>query len=193
MGVIRAFGPEGTPALVEGPIKRPEDLKTYRPPDPEASDVLGNIPEIVASYKGKRAITALACDAFFNPVFLRGMEQFLVDIIEYPARVHEVIKLTLHPAHPDRGCAGETAAASGRGCGTAHRPHPRGRLCGDRSPGADLSVRLGLHWFTDDMLVPKKGALGIVWVRTVLGHQPMLLISSGRGCGNHHFGPWRVQ
>ena len=58
-GVIRAFGPESTPAPVEGPIKRPEDLKTYTPPDPEAPDVLGNIPEIVARYKGQKAITAL--------------------------------------------------------------------------------------------------------------------------------------
>ena len=52
-GVIRAFGPESTPAPIEGPIKRPEDLKTYTPPDPEADDVLGGIPEVVARYKGE--------------------------------------------------------------------------------------------------------------------------------------------
>ena len=94
-GVIRAFGPESTPAPVEGPIKRPEDLKTYTPPDPEAPDVLGNIPEIVARYKGKKAITAIGRDAFFNPAFLRGMEQFLIDMIENPDLVHELIEITL--------------------------------------------------------------------------------------------------
>jgi len=94
-GVIRAFGPESTPAPVEGPIKRPEDLKTYTPPDPEADDVLGAIPEIVARYKGKKAITALCRDAFFNPAFLRGMSQFLMDMIENPDLVHELIELTL--------------------------------------------------------------------------------------------------
>ncbi len=94
-GVIRAFGPESTPAPVEGPIKRPEDLRTYTPPDPEAPDVLGNIPEIVAKYKGKKAITALGRDAFFNPAFLRGMAQFLIDMIENPDLVHELIELTL--------------------------------------------------------------------------------------------------
>jgi len=94
-GVIRAFGPESTPAPVEGPIKRPEDLKTYTPPDPEADDVLGAIPEIVARYKGKKIITALGRDAFFNPAFLRGMGQFLIDMIENPALVHELIELTL--------------------------------------------------------------------------------------------------
>ena len=94
-GVIRAFGPESTPAPVEGPIKRPEDLKTYTPPDPEAPDVLGAIPEIVARYKGKKAITALGRDAFFNPAFLRGMEQFLIDMIENPDLVHQLIEITL--------------------------------------------------------------------------------------------------
>jgi uroporphyrinogen decarboxylase len=94
-GVLRAFGPESTPAPVEGPIKRPEDLKNYAPPDPEASDVLGNIPEVVARYKGKKAISALCRDAFFNPAFLRGMEQFLVDMIENPDLVHELIEVTL--------------------------------------------------------------------------------------------------
>jgi uroporphyrinogen decarboxylase len=94
-GVIRAFGPESTPAPVEGPIKRPEDLKTYTPPDPEAPDVLGSLPEIITRYKGKKAVTALCRDAFFNPAFLRGMEQFLVDMIENPNMVHELIEVTL--------------------------------------------------------------------------------------------------
>jgi hypothetical protein len=88
--VIRAFGPESTPAPVEGPIKRPEDLKTYTLPDPEADDVPGTIPAIVARYKGKKAITALGRDAFFNPAFLRGISQFLMDMIENP----EVVKHT---------------------------------------------------------------------------------------------------
>jgi uroporphyrinogen decarboxylase len=94
-GVIRAFGPESTPAPVAGPIKEPEDLKCYTPPDPEAPDVLGTIPEIVKRYKGKKAITALGRDAFFNPAFLRGMDQFLIDMIERPDFVHELIECTL--------------------------------------------------------------------------------------------------
>ncbi len=94
-GVIRAFGPESTPAPIEGPIKQPEDLKTYKPPDPEADDVLGNIPQIVARYKGKKAITAICRDAFFNPAFLRGTTRFLMDMIDHPQLVHELVELTL--------------------------------------------------------------------------------------------------
>jgi len=93
-GVIRAFGPESTPAPVEGPIKRPEDLLSYTPPDPEADDVLGSIPEIVARYKGKKAITAICRDAFFNPAFLRGTTQYLMDMIDNPRLVHQLVEVT---------------------------------------------------------------------------------------------------
>jgi uroporphyrinogen decarboxylase len=94
-GVIRAFGPESTPAPIEGPIKRPEDLKTYQPPDPEADDVLAGLPEVVARYKGKKAITAICRDAFFNPAFLRGTSQYLMDMIDNPGLVHELVEVTL--------------------------------------------------------------------------------------------------
>jgi len=92
-GVIRAFGPESTPAPIEGPIKRPEDLKTYIPPDPHADDVLGTVPELVERYRGKKAITAICRDAFFNPAFLRGTTQFLMDMVDNPTLVHELIEV----------------------------------------------------------------------------------------------------
>lgn len=94
-GVIRAFGPESTPAPIEGPIKRPEDLKKYTPPDPTADDVLGQIPEIVQRYKGKKAITAICRDSFFNPAFLRGTSQYLMDMIENPKLVFDLIEVAL--------------------------------------------------------------------------------------------------
>jgi uroporphyrinogen decarboxylase len=94
-GVIRAFGPESTPAPIEGPIKSPADLKRYEPPDPEADDVLGHLPEIVARYKGKKAVTAICRDAFFNPAFLRGTSQFLMDMVDNPRLVHELIEVAL--------------------------------------------------------------------------------------------------
>ncbi|HID78656.1 MAG TPA: hypothetical protein EYP56_22020 [Planctomycetaceae bacterium] len=94
-GVVRAFGPESTPVPVEGPIKCPEDLKRYTPPDPNADDVLGNLPDIVARYKGQKAITAICRDAFFNPAFLRGTTQYLMDMVERPRLVHQLVEVTL--------------------------------------------------------------------------------------------------
>jgi uroporphyrinogen decarboxylase len=94
-GVIRAFGPESTPAPIEGPIKTPEDLKTYTPPDPNADDVLGSIPHLVERYRGKKAVTAICRDAFFNPAFLRGTTRFLMDMVDNPKLVHELIEVCL--------------------------------------------------------------------------------------------------
>jgi len=94
-GVIRAFGPESSPYPVEGPIKSPEDVKTYIPPDPEADDVLGHLPEVIERYKGKKAITAICRDSMFNPSHLRGVENYLMDMIDHPKMVHELVDITL--------------------------------------------------------------------------------------------------
>jgi uroporphyrinogen decarboxylase len=94
-GVIRAFGPESTPVPIEGPIKSPEDLKHYVPPDPQADDVLGHLPEVIARYQGKKAVTAICRDAFFNPAFLRGTSQYLMDMIDHPTLVHELVEMAL--------------------------------------------------------------------------------------------------
>jgi uroporphyrinogen decarboxylase len=94
-GVIRAFGPESTPVPIEGPIKTPDDLKKYTPPDPTAADVLGQIPEIVARYGGEKAVTAICRDSFFNPAFLRGTTQYLMDMIDNPSLVFELVEIAL--------------------------------------------------------------------------------------------------
>ncbi len=92
-GVVRGFGPECVPYPVEAAIKRPEDLKNYTPPDPESPDALGHLPEVVARYKGKKPITVICRDAFFDPSHVRGVEQFLMDMIVNPKLVHEVIEV----------------------------------------------------------------------------------------------------
>ncbi len=94
-GVLRAFGAESTPYPIEGPIKSPEDVKTYQPPDPEAPGILENLSEIVACYKGKKAICAISRDAFFNASYLRDQEKFLVDMYDHPKLVHELIDIAL--------------------------------------------------------------------------------------------------
>ncbi len=92
-GVIRAIGLESSPYPVEAPIKRPEDLKDYTPPDPYAPGALRDLEEVVARYKGRRAIFFIARDAYFNPAHLRGVEQFLMDIVLNPRFVHDLIEV----------------------------------------------------------------------------------------------------
>jgi len=92
-GVVRAIGLESSPYPVEAPIKRPEDLKDYTPPDPHAPGALRDLEEVVARYKGRRAIFFIARDAYFNPAHLRGVEQFLMDIVLNPRFVHDLIEV----------------------------------------------------------------------------------------------------
>lgn len=94
-GVIRAFGPESTPYPVEGPIKTPADLRRYQPPDPEAPGLLGDLPQIVARYRGEKAICVVSRDGFFNPSYLRNQETFLMDMIDHPQLVHDLIDLAV--------------------------------------------------------------------------------------------------
>ncbi|MBI3920615.1 MAG: hypothetical protein HY318_04270 [Armatimonadetes bacterium] len=92
-GVVRGFGPECVPYPVEAAIRRPEDLKSYTPPDPEDPDALGHLPEVVARYKGIKPVTVIGRDAFFDPSHVRGVEQFLMDMIDNPKFVHELIEV----------------------------------------------------------------------------------------------------
>jgi uroporphyrinogen decarboxylase len=78
---------------VQGPIQRPEDLRTYTPPDPDRPGVLGHLPEVVARYKGRKPIIFMARDAFFHPTFLRGMDNYLMDMVINPHLVHELVEV----------------------------------------------------------------------------------------------------
>lgn len=94
-GVIRAIGPESSPYPVEAPIKRPEDLRDYVPPDPEAPNALGELPEAIRQFKGKKAIIWVGRDSFFNAAHLRGVEEFLMDLHLNPGLVHRLVEITL--------------------------------------------------------------------------------------------------
>jgi uroporphyrinogen decarboxylase len=92
-GVLRGFTAESSPYPVEAPIKSPDDLKHYTPPDPNAPDALGHLAEVVARYKGKKAIFFMGRDAYFNPAHIRGVENFLMDIVLNPRLVHDLIEV----------------------------------------------------------------------------------------------------
>ncbi len=92
-GVIRGLTDESSPYPVEAPIKSPEDLKHYTPPDPNAPGAIGHLPEVVARFKGKKAIFFMARDSYFNPAHIRGVENFLMDIVLNPGLVRELIEV----------------------------------------------------------------------------------------------------
>ena len=92
-GVIRAMGPESSPYPLEGPIKTPADLKHYRAPDPSNPLLLAGIDDLAKRYKGQRPIVWVGRDAFFNPAHLRGVQNFLMDMVDNPQLVHDLIEV----------------------------------------------------------------------------------------------------
>ena len=90
-GVVRAMGPESSPYPVQGPIREPSDLKRYTPPDPDNPVLLAGIAELAAEYKGRKPIVWVGRDGFFDPAHLRGVENFLMDMIDHPQLVHDLI------------------------------------------------------------------------------------------------------
>ncbi len=76
-----------------------------------------------------------------------------------------------HPSHPYDAYN----IASGQSWSTAEMVE----IVRELIPGADLSVGPGAHWFTDEMVAPRKGALDITRARTVLGYQPKYDLRKG--------------
>ena len=76
-----------------------------------------------------------------------------------------------HPSHPHD----VYNIGSGQGWSTAEMV----AIVRELIPGADLSVGPGPHWFTDQMVAPKKGAMDITRARRILGYQPKFDLRQG--------------
>jgi uroporphyrinogen decarboxylase len=94
-GVIFKPSAEMIDHPLRGPIESKDDLKTYTPPDPDAPHRLGKLPELVARFKGKRAIVFRHRAAFMWSVFLRGFENLLMDFLLDPEFAHELMDKVL--------------------------------------------------------------------------------------------------
>jgi len=98
--VIFKPSPEAIDHPVRGPIRSKDDLKKYSPPNPDAPHRLGKLPELVARFKGKRAIIFRHRAAFMWAVFLRGFENILMDFLLDPEFAHELMDKVLAASLP---------------------------------------------------------------------------------------------
>ncbi|PWH17530.1 MAG: hypothetical protein DDG58_07890 [Ardenticatenia bacterium] len=80
-------------APIEGPIKTLADLRRYTPPDPQAPHRLGNLPDYVKRFKGKKAIVWCQRAEFMWAAELCRLDDFLAFMIEQPRLVHEVLDM----------------------------------------------------------------------------------------------------
>ncbi len=80
---------------MRGPIATKDDLFRYLPPDPDAPHRLGNLAELVAKHKGKKAIVFGQRAAFMWSAYLNGIDNLLMNFLAEPDFVHELMDTVL--------------------------------------------------------------------------------------------------
>lgn len=78
-----------------GPIQSKDDLKKWTPPDPDAPHRLGELRDLVARFKGKRAVILRHRAAFMWSVFLAGFDNLLQSFLLDPEFAHELMDKVL--------------------------------------------------------------------------------------------------
>ena len=80
---------------IKGPIQTIDDLEDYIPLDPDAPHLLGELPELVKRFKGKKAIIFAHRAAFMWSVFLNGMDNLLMNFLIQPEFAHTLLDKVL--------------------------------------------------------------------------------------------------
>ena len=73
---------------VRGPVETWEDLKRYKPPDPNVPHRLGRVPEIVARFKHRKAIIFHQRAAFMWAAYVNGLDNLLANFLADPEFAH---------------------------------------------------------------------------------------------------------
>jgi uroporphyrinogen decarboxylase len=94
-GVKRRRSPEDIWYPVDAPLKQIEKISEFVPPDPTESYRFKTLEKHVAKFKGKKAIIYFINDAYSIPSRLRGVERFLIDFIENPNIIRELVKISV--------------------------------------------------------------------------------------------------
>lgn len=90
-GVTYLPSPEAVAHPMHGPIVTLDDARAYSPPDPEAPQRLGKLPELVERYKGRRAICFHHRAAFMWSAYLMGLDNMLMNLLAEP----ELVEVTM--------------------------------------------------------------------------------------------------
>ncbi len=94
-GVSDLPGPEAVAHPLRGPVATLEDALAYTTPDPEAPQRPGKLPDLVARYKGKRAICFHHRAAFMWSAYLMGLDNMLMNLLAEPELVRVVMEKVL--------------------------------------------------------------------------------------------------
>jgi uroporphyrinogen decarboxylase len=94
-GTLRQESGQSVSMPLEGPIKSGKDLRGYKPPDPEDDFRYAELQALLKRFKGAKAVGMHLHDVFNYPYYLRGMENFLVDLVTDPPLVKELVRISV--------------------------------------------------------------------------------------------------
>lgn len=94
-GVIRQESNQSVSMPISGPIKTKEDLENYKLPDPDDDYRYIELNYLLSRFKGRKAIGMHLHDVFNYPCYLRGMENFLIDMVTEKDFARKLIEITL--------------------------------------------------------------------------------------------------
>jgi uroporphyrinogen decarboxylase len=94
-GITRQYGAQIVSMPLDGPIKKPEDLDGYTPPDPYAERRYDELRRLLSRFKGKKFVGMHLHDGFSYPCYLRGMQRLMMDLFENPDLVRRLVRLSV--------------------------------------------------------------------------------------------------
>lgn len=92
-GIVWGVEPCGVAYPAGHPLKSPEDLDSYKPPDPYADHRLKTVSEAVRRFKGEKAIVLCGHEAFEFSHYLIGLENLFAAYIENPEFAHRLARM----------------------------------------------------------------------------------------------------
>lgn len=94
-GTLYYTSTESIGSPLDGPIHSQSDLAHYEAPDPLAESRLGELPEYVRRFKGKRAIVWHQREAFMTTALLSGLDNFLMMLHTEPDLVRRMVEMVV--------------------------------------------------------------------------------------------------
>lgn len=94
-GIKRQESGQSVSMPIEGPIKSSDDLKGYKVPNPYDEYRYNELNYLLDRFKGRKAVGMHLHDVFNYPCYLRGMENFLMDLIIDKDMAKKLIEITL--------------------------------------------------------------------------------------------------
>jgi len=94
-GVVKRDTGQSCLMEIEHPIKTKGDLKRFVPPDPDAEYRFDSLKRVIRRFKGRKAIIIKVRDVFSQPRDLRGFQNFLLDFVENPVLLEDLMDLSV--------------------------------------------------------------------------------------------------